>query len=177
MTWSPIAGEFVACKVCGDVSTRNVNGAVEFRNKLRNMLPSTAKKEKFAELVEIWISSSSRKERKALSHNGALRCRDSEDPIHYVDKDSKLTYFDPSNSIYAKALRLMVPDGSHLLGLNEETAGDIFESFLGTAWQNRRESFRRKYDVASQQIQLASALEDFVYALYKVERAGLDYLV
>ena len=74
------------------------------------------------------------------------------------------------NSIYAKALRLMVPDGSHLLGLNEETVGDIFESFLGIAWQNRRESFRRN-DVAS------SALEDFVYALYKVERAGLDYLV
>ena len=69
--------------------------------------------------------------RKEYSYSGAVRCRDPSDPQHYHCPIGKQAYFDPSNWVYAMALRLMMPKLVQEVEWNNETKGDIFESILG----------------------------------------------
>ena len=69
--------------------------------------------------------------RKDFSYNGAVRCRGSTDPVHYHCRIGNQNYFDPSNWVYAVAMRLMMPRMMNEVQWNDETKGDIFESILG----------------------------------------------
>ena len=72
-----------------------------------------------------------RKVRKLYSYNGAIRCQDDSDPRHYFCKIDDQHYFDPTNWVYALAMRIMMPELMKEVHWNNETKGDIFESILG----------------------------------------------
>ena len=69
--------------------------------------------------------------RQEYSYSGAVRCRYSSDPQHYHCTFEKQAYFDPSNWVYAMALRLITPKLVQEVEWNNETKGDIVESILG----------------------------------------------
>ena len=72
-----------------------------------------------------------RRTRKLYSYNGAIRCQDNSDPRHYHCKIDDQHYFDPTNWVYALAMRIMMPEMMKEVHWNNETKGDIFESILG----------------------------------------------
>ena len=47
--------------------------------------------------------------RKEYSYHGAIKCRWAADPKHYTCPRANQSYFDPSNWVYAVAMRLMMP--------------------------------------------------------------------
>ena len=84
----------------------------------------------FSQFVYKWMELPFRV-RKMLSYNGAIKCRDPEDPKHYFCQFTKQTYFDPTNWVYAVTMRLMLPKMVQEVSWNNETKGDIFEAMLG----------------------------------------------
>ena len=85
----------------------------------------------FEKFVHQWMQLSVR-DRKTLSHNGAVRSRPG-DPCHYHCPVEQVTYFDPSNNIYSVALSILAPQ-LDFENWNMETRGDICESLMGYAY-------------------------------------------
>ena len=85
----------------------------------------------FEKFVHQWMQLSVR-DRKTLSHNGAVRSRPG-DPCHYHCPVEQVTYFDPSNKIYSVALSTLAPQ-LDFENWNMETRGDICESLMGYAY-------------------------------------------
>ena len=83
-----------------------------------------------SEFVYRWMELP-RKVRKLYSYSGAIRCQDDSDPKHYFCKIDDQHYFDPTNWVYALAMRIMMPEMMKEVHWNNETKGDIFESILG----------------------------------------------
>ena len=61
-----------------------------------------------SELIYRWMELP-RKVRKLYSYSGAIRCQDDSDPKHYFCDKSQQHYFDPTNWVYALAMRMMLP--------------------------------------------------------------------
>ena len=88
------------------------------------------KSHKCSDFIYQWMGLP-RKVRKLYSYNGAIRCQDNSDPRHYFCKIDDQHYFDPTNWVYALAMRMMMPQMMKDINWNNETKGDIFESILG----------------------------------------------
>ena len=72
-----------------------------------------------------------KKERKRISHDGAVRAADICHPRYWFSKHLNTWTFDPGNFIYALAWRCIFQHKDYNdFGYNYETFGDIAESFL-----------------------------------------------
>ena len=88
------------------------------------------KSNKCSDFVYRWMDLP-KKTRKVYSYNGAIRCQDDSDPKHYFCDKGQQHYFDPTNWVYALAMRMMLPHMMKEVEWNNETKGDIFESIMG----------------------------------------------
>ena len=98
--------------------------------------------------LEMYIVQLSKNDRKALSRDGALECREGEE-THYTDHRG-VRYRDPMNSVYARALRFLLLEHvatSALHDLNDESMGDVFEGLLGVCWRKECQGDRTWHEV------------------------------
>ena len=66
---------------------------------------------------------------------GALPTVLATDPVAWRDTSTGMPYFDPSNSVYLRALQVYGGDFLQMTGIsNEETAGDVLEALFGYAY-------------------------------------------
>ena len=118
--------------------------------------------------IAVWIErlmEMPAEDRKDLSRDGAVRTREgTSDPVHWTDPVTKVRYFDPTNRIYARALRyacLYARDTALVSTDNwcEEKLGDIVECALAMAWR----------DPSPENLDFRSFWERIVYAVMRLD--------
>ena len=93
-------------------------------------------KASFDNFVEDWMSNQSAHDRKNLSYYGGLTMDSTKPNIPQAfsaerEHSPESVFFDPGNWTYMKGMQLISPELLKHHGWNQETVGDIWESFLG----------------------------------------------
>ena len=165
-TVAPNSGEFRArkeCDVhvpCGMVDTEAVMPYVNHLVGLATRVTPAL------ELYIEAIMTLPRVERKLMSYCGALRCPEGV-KAHYVDGDTGIGYFDPSNWCYMFGFRVVFRRLSSSYDWNRETMGDLCELLLASG-------FWRGAEVG--QYRLAAWLEDVMLTCYTILTLRPDWI-
>ena len=132
---------FNCCRQCSPKGTHatwaEVVTAFEVLNaRRREVTKIFQSKASFDNFIEDWMSNHSAYDRKELSYYGGLTMDLTKPNIPQSFSDERehsaeSVFFDPGNWTYMKGMQLISPELSKSHGWNQETVGDIWESFLG----------------------------------------------